>query len=1012
MQAPSAAHPSDSVLQALALGILDEAKVDSVMEHLQECSGCRSVVIGQASDDFLALVREAHEASGRHSQTRAGNGRHGDETMQQGIHPTPPDLAGNPQYEILRELGRGGMGVVYLVHNRFLAREEVIKVINQAVLVRAGGKERFLREIQLAARLNHPNVVTAYAALPLGEGLAFAMEYVKGQDLAKVVKTHGPLPVANACHYARQVALGLSHAHAKHMVHRDIKPQNLILTREGKRHIVKILDFGLAKVLCEQAEDSHLTLPGKALGTPDYIAPEQSLDASRADIRADLYSLGCTLYFLLAGRPPYRGKNPFATMQAHHLENAQPLHLVRQDVPQDLDAIVARLMAKSPGERFQTPDEVAQALLPFIRSDVPVLPETGVHGATNSAASWFTPEKALGELRALVGTRLTRSPALLGLGLAAMVMIVLGVLLFGRSYLESTEHVKETAHSGPEPAPIIEPPPVLPEPEERIKPLLDACSTTVAAAANWGGAEWILLQGELVCFPERLTGWLKDVVPTAKLEKEPLPVPDPATIEGARERIRAEYQIASARPGDRSKLARRLLDNVSSGRQSAERYAMLDEARDLAANAPNMELAAQVIQEMAKRFQINTLHQTARALERTGMAIDAKSGVNIDLAHRTLDTIGQAVEVDDYETAMSLLSLATKSAKRARDPKAISDCQDLKEKLPIMKVAHTSLTKILAEPPNEPTRNEAVGRFLCFFKQDWEKGLPLLAQGNDATLRRLALHELQGAQNAAAWVELGDGWNKFSQRADKATKLPAKRKAYFCYRPVRYELEGMVKSRVEKFMNDMESKYPKLKQPWDHLDISQAEVHREELVVMPGKSLATKREYTGPLWITLSLKSDSNSLQLAANHGPVLAIQGSEIVLGKHSKKLPKPAITPGRLFKITLLLNESGMAVQLDRTALSQPQEMDLSRKAHVRFFSGESLANVQSFEVSSAQAGIPIPALLVPEDELNPRSPILLRPNWYFQRGGLPVRPGQGGGAPQPGQGQGKGQNNPSGS
>src|SRR5262249_47703655 len=149
--------------------------------------------------------------------------------------------------EVLRELGRGGMGVVYLARNRRMDRLEVLKVVSRQLTDKSESAERFLREIRSAARLNHNNIVTAYAAPQAGALLLFAMEYVDGEDLARVVQDRGPLPVVNACYYIRQAALGLQHAHEKGMVHRDIKPQNLILAREGRKHLVKILDFGLAK---------------------------------------------------------------------------------------------------------------------------------------------------------------------------------------------------------------------------------------------------------------------------------------------------------------------------------------------------------------------------------------------------------------------------------------------------------------------------------------------------------------------------------------------------------------------------------------------------------------------------------------------------------------------------------------------------------------------------------------------------------------------------------------------
>jgi serine/threonine protein kinase len=279
----------------------------------------------------------------------------------------PRELANNPQYEVLRELGRGGMGVVYLAKNKLMDRLEVLKVVNKALLDSPGAVERFLREIRSAAKLNHANVVAAYSAVQSGDLLAFAMEYVEGEDLAKLVQTQGPLPVINACYYVQQAALGLQHAFEKQMVHRDIKPQNLILAREGKKHIVKVLDFGLAKVTRAKSENTGLTNSGAMLGTPDYIAPEQTLDAATADIRADIYSLGCTLYYLLTGAPPFRGRSLYAVLQAHQTLEAEPLNVVRPEVPEELAAVVRTMMAKDPAKRYQTPVEVARALAAFVK---------------------------------------------------------------------------------------------------------------------------------------------------------------------------------------------------------------------------------------------------------------------------------------------------------------------------------------------------------------------------------------------------------------------------------------------------------------------------------------------------------------------------------------------------------------------------------------------------------------------------------------------------------------------
>jgi serine/threonine protein kinase len=376
MDAQLASHPTDQTLHAHGQGQLDGASAESVKSHLADCPDCRrrvaelsaesrpgrrldatpepeSVGSASSSPDGLSLLRAAAPAP---TPVQASS--------------LPPGLANHPDYQVLRELGRGGMGVVYLAQNTLMGRLEVLKVVGGHVIHRPIVLERFLREIRSAARLSHPNVVTAYTALRLDEGLVLAMEYVEGFDLSKVVKTQGPLPIAHACNYVYQAALGLQHAHEYGMVHRDIKPGNLMLSRQGraKKALVKVLDFGLAKVTSEGEADSGLTREGATLGTPDYIAPEQIRNAQAADIRADIYSLGCTLYYLLSGRPPFKGDNLWDIYQAHFSMDANPLNLVRPEVSAELGALVAKMMAKDPAQRFQTPGAVAQALAPFFKS--------------------------------------------------------------------------------------------------------------------------------------------------------------------------------------------------------------------------------------------------------------------------------------------------------------------------------------------------------------------------------------------------------------------------------------------------------------------------------------------------------------------------------------------------------------------------------------------------------------------------------------------------------------------
>ena len=373
MEAFEALHPTDQILQSYGLGELDDMLSQKVTRHLEDCPPCQHRVAEISSDSFPGRKPDAKDAAGRSaagSPPSVGAARKSDSGFASPSSPSaglPPELVDHPDYEIIRELGRGGMGVVYLVHNRLMGRNEAIKVISRQLMERPVVLDRFLREIRSVARLRHPNVVAAYSATRMGESIVYAMEYVEGLDLAVLVKRKGPLPVAHASYFIHQVALGLQHAHDHGIVHRDIKPGNLILTRSGDRSTVKILDFGLNKATTEDAADHSLTREGQMLGTPDYIAPEQTLDAQSVDIRADIYSLGCSLYYLLSGRPPFRGGSLYEVLQAHHSAEAPALDLLRPEIPIELAAVVAKMMAKQAVQRFQTPAEVASALAPFFK---------------------------------------------------------------------------------------------------------------------------------------------------------------------------------------------------------------------------------------------------------------------------------------------------------------------------------------------------------------------------------------------------------------------------------------------------------------------------------------------------------------------------------------------------------------------------------------------------------------------------------------------------------------------
>jgi WD40 repeat protein/tRNA A-37 threonylcarbamoyl transferase component Bud32 len=265
-------------------------------------------------------------------------------------------------YQLLEVLGRGGMGQVYKARHQGLDRLVALKVIRQDYVDEDHAGARFAQEAQAAARLSHPHIVTLFDAGEIDGTPFLAMEYLEGIDLDRLVRRDGPLPVARACAYLRQAALGLQHAQERGLVHRDVKPANLFLTADGT--VVKVLDFGLARFR-SGSQVGSLTQAGQFLGTPDYLAPEQLTDSRQVDGRADVYSLGCTACYLLTGDPPFPGGSVWDKLFKHRQTEPAMLRSPPKGVPPALGAVLRRMLAKRPDQRWPTPGDVAAALAPF-----------------------------------------------------------------------------------------------------------------------------------------------------------------------------------------------------------------------------------------------------------------------------------------------------------------------------------------------------------------------------------------------------------------------------------------------------------------------------------------------------------------------------------------------------------------------------------------------------------------------------------------------------------------------
>jgi serine/threonine protein kinase len=278
------------------------------------------------------------------------------------------------KYQILERIGIGGMGIVYLAEHKFLHRQVALKLLAPDLSNHPWFLERFYKEAQAVAALDHPSFVRIFDIDRDGQLHFLVLEYVDGSSLQTIVQEHGPMDVIRAAHYIRQSAWGLEHTHKIGLVHRDIKPGNLLLDRRGR---IKILDMGLA-CFQECARETPCNQAGQRtiVGTDDYLAPEQVVNSDSVDIRADIYSLGATLYYLLSGRPPFHDVTLGHHKLIRHLtRHPEPIRVLRPEVPEALAAIIEKMMSKNPWERYETPTEVVEALAPWTQTPIPPPPE-------------------------------------------------------------------------------------------------------------------------------------------------------------------------------------------------------------------------------------------------------------------------------------------------------------------------------------------------------------------------------------------------------------------------------------------------------------------------------------------------------------------------------------------------------------------------------------------------------------------------------------------------------------
>lgn len=383
--------PTTDRLNAFVLGQLLDQESDELYGHLASCDSCQQQLEegGSFSDSFVGQFKSETDQENHSSEPallqatdRAKNLL---ELLQRPSNDTGNEFPAGPvpasigEYEIQQVLGHGGMGTVYLARHTKLGRQVALKILSRHRLADPKMQGRFSAEMKAVGRMNHPNIVAAHDAREIDGVAVLVTEYIDGLNVGAIIRRTGPLSVANAAQIASQVANALAAIDQAEMVHRDIKPSNIMISRDGA---VKLLDLGLARLQATEGQHLDHTATGHALGTVDYIAPEQVNDGRNVDIRADIYAFGCTLFKMLTGRPVFDDSGyptSFAKMTAH-VQTAPPtVSQFNNNIPQPLATFVSQMLEKDPARCPQTPDAVMNRLAPYCNeADLSTLVESAL----------------------------------------------------------------------------------------------------------------------------------------------------------------------------------------------------------------------------------------------------------------------------------------------------------------------------------------------------------------------------------------------------------------------------------------------------------------------------------------------------------------------------------------------------------------------------------------------------------------------------------------------------------
>jgi serine/threonine-protein kinase len=706
------------------------------------------------------------------------------------------------EYVLRERLRTGGMGKAYRAIERSSGRVVGVKVIASRLFQNQQAARELQHDVDIAAELEQPNLVATYG-MGVARGLPYlVVEAAEGMPLSKHVKKQGPLTVELAVRYLTDVARGLEYAHAQHIVHRDLRPANLLLTADGT---IKILDLGLARPerpLVEPLSGEQSLQKRKPVRDVDFMAPEQTIDLSRVDRRSDIYSLGCTLYYLLIGHRMYRGRPVLERLLAHREAPIPSLPSLRKDVPLAVDQVFQRLVAKQPERRYQTMTAVRESLeqclipdltlpppVPQIAGQEPPLPELPLLSAPSlvSGPPQIVPPPMLTAPTVTPPPPVTAGPVApppgfmarppapfveeswkpsWSIALFAALLLLLILVIPTKRRSDRLNAVKESAELIP-PVMKAEPVPERPEPDEPPVAMLASVELRPKSPTEVAPTSRAVERPSPTMPPVRRPLPPPPIAPAMNQKRA---MPEAVVANQAIGQVRNTYQSdleKAQSPWRKAELAKELMLRIKEVRNSPEKnYALLHVARRLAIEAGAADVACRAIDELAARFEIDILAEKTDALTAAARELPRLNTINRslladELLERAREITLQLLDADRYESAAGLADQMLKTSKTLFDATFagpwIALAARIEEQRKVYAGKFVPAMELLRHTDDGTAQTE-VGCFYCFYKGDWDRGLPYLQRGTITTWRRLAEQELRGTISVEDRLRLAAGW--------------------------------------------------------------------------------------------------------------------------------------------------------------------------------------------------------------------------------------------------------------